>query len=79
MNPFTRLKEEYPAGTVVFQKATKTPGVVCGWVLSGGGEVLLHVDYGEDIGRLVENDFCMTAIKSQEDGDEWKDGGLEKL
>lgn len=75
----TKLANEYPGGSVLYHKASGKKCIVTGWMLTGGGECLLQLDYGDDAGRVMDNDFCFSSRKpSEEDGDEWKDGGLEK-
>ena len=70
-----KLIEEYHAGSIVYHKASGKKCIVTGWMLTGGWEKLLQLDYGDDAGRVMDNDFCFSTTKpSEEDGDEWKDG-----
>ena len=73
MSAINKLKEEYPAGSMVYHKASGAAGVVIGWGIRAQGDLILIVDTGVD-GWQIEDPTTMSATKQREDGEDWKDG-----
>ncbi len=70
-----RVAEEWPAGCLVWHRASGKRGVVVEYAIDGIGAVMIVVDYGNGPwDKELPIVLSATRISDGADGDEWKEG-----